>query len=462
LILMTDRASPLLHWFTLRTHHITLFPIPLQHDAIHSILAHFDGLHLDPEATVEEANKRRTASYYLKAREAHLNYLVAGVGSMTKLKQLRQKEMDRILEYSRDGTKSHRTVVAMCDSTTASLLDEAREGILKPLNYSTDPSTPGVWIPELNIIPPKDLHITVCIPWWWHTIRDGNFELSKELASRLRQTLILKFHHPFQIECQRIVLLGGSTLVALWRCVGERVTDDGLIVYDRHGETVDPFVRLRVEVVRCFTTESPDNRRQPLTYNDIIRQRQESEGSSTSVTPTKPPQEAKENGGRPKLERQNSIELRTPGLGSGDGFIHTTLCRLPLDCLSQNDVSLTEVHRLCREATETLSGHRMVISKFRLLETVGKGGESNPCIEPIFDETIEAPTKYKVNRHTTVVNEVSNLHDSGENGEANTSTIGAFRPLVARPSLEGLFDAPETKKEEGVAPIVKITAPVLI
>jgi hypothetical protein len=35
-------------------------------------------------------------------------------------------------------------------------------------------------------------------------------------------------------------------LVALWRCVGERITEDGHFIYDRHGESVDPFVRLRV------------------------------------------------------------------------------------------------------------------------------------------------------------------------------------------------------------------------
>lgn len=170
------------------------------HEALHSIIAHFKSLHLDPETTVEEANQRRTTTYYEKARAAHLNVLVRGVGSYSLLQKLRRKEMENILRYYREGTKSHRTVVTMCDSTTASLLKDARERILEPLNYSTDPSTAGVWIPELNMIPEQNFHVTVAIPWWWHTMREGNDQLSKDLAARFKQTLLLKFHHPFQVR----------------------------------------------------------------------------------------------------------------------------------------------------------------------------------------------------------------------------------------------------------------------
>ena len=217
-----------------------------QDRTLHSILHHFNSLQLDPEVTVEEANKKRTACYYLKSREAHEHEIVPGVGSHRKMIQLRHEEISRSCSYHKEGLKSHRTVVTMCDATTSGLLKDAREMILAPLNYSTDISTKGIWIPELNIIPEQDMHVTVAIPWWWHTMREGNMELSKELADRFLRTLHLKFHHAFQIELQRIVLLGGKTLVALWRCVGERTTEDGFVVYDRHGENVDPFVRLRV------------------------------------------------------------------------------------------------------------------------------------------------------------------------------------------------------------------------
>ena len=166
-------------------------------------------------------------------------------------------------------------------------------------------------------------------------------------------------------------------MVALWRCVGDRNNEHGFSIYDRHGENPDPMIRLRNEIIRCFITESPDQRRQPLTYQHRM---------STTSDPDD------------HLERQHTIKQRTPGMGvSADGFIHTTLCRLPLECLSFNDVELEEVHRLCREVSATLNGHRMVIDKYRFLETMGEGGESNPCYKPLFDETISAPVRHRVN-----------------------------------------------------------------
>lgn len=181
--------------------------------------------------------------------------------------------------------------------------------ILGPLDYSADVEAErGVWIPEWNMVPEEDMHITVALPWWWHTRREGDEELSREMAARFRQTLLMEFHYPFQIELERFVLLGGKVrlgdifwdwlgnffgfdvllnlprsfdtflfliccflfrvdfncllfcynniisldrlfslqiLVALWRCVGERKTEDGTIIYDRHGESIDPFVKLR-------------------------------------------------------------------------------------------------------------------------------------------------------------------------------------------------------------------------
>jgi hypothetical protein len=139
------------------------------------------------------------------------------------------------------------------------------------------------------------------------------------------------------------------------------------------------FVNTIQEIVRCFTTEIGDNRLKPLTYQDIIQKKALNQttslhgttttsSSTTSTVPSTPDR-------RGGLVREHSIEKMTPGLGSGDGFIHTTLCRLPLDCLSQHDVSLNDVHRLCREMSEAMCGHRMVVSKFRFLETTGEGGQ---------------------------------------------------------------------------------------
>jgi len=44
------------------------------------------------------------------------------------------------------------------------------------------------------------MHVTIALPWWWHTIQDGNDQLTKSMAQRFKQTLLLKFHYPFQIE----------------------------------------------------------------------------------------------------------------------------------------------------------------------------------------------------------------------------------------------------------------------
>lgn len=66
--------------------------------------------------------------------------------------------------------------------------------------------------------------------------------------------------------------------------------------------------------------------------------------------------------------------------------------------------------------------------------------QSNPCVEPIYDETIEAPTRFKVkpNGH---VNEIANLHLLPQEME-NNRTIGAIRNRKTPGSLEGLFSNP--------------------
>lgn len=354
----------------------------------HSIIALFEGLVLDPDTTVGEANKRRTSSYYLKMRQSHELSFVPGVARHLLFNR-RQEEVNRIYKYWNKRDQSHRTIVAMCDAMTRNVLDSARKMILGPLAHSSDIETNGCWIPAANMIPAEDMHVTIALPWWWHTVREGNAALTKEVAQRLRQTLLLKFHYPFQIELERIILLGGKVLVALWRCVGARQCrstasgdeDAGISnewIEDRHGESTDPMVRLREEIIRCFVTESPDQRRKPLTYQHMK--------------------------GDEFFERQHTIKKKTPGtaplLGmassSADGFIHTTLCRLPLDCLSSQDVELDMIHRLCREASATLNGHRMLIDQYRFLETMGEGGESNPCFRPIYDETIRAPVRHNV------------------------------------------------------------------
>ncbi|KAL3940406.1 MAG: hypothetical protein SGBAC_005060 [Bacillariaceae sp.] len=401
-------------------------------DTLPSIISHFQETKIDVTSNITEANKRRTSAYYQKARDAHLYSLVLGVRSYPRLRNRREKEMKRIMHYYKEGTKSHRTILIMCDNETSAMLDLARKEILDPLNVSNDITTESVWIPSQSIIPSEDLHVTVATPWWWHTMREGNEALSEELVTRYRQTVLSEFHHAFQIELERIILLGGKTLVALWRCVGERKTEDGFIIYDRHGEEIDPFVQLRRDIVDCFTTEKLGA---PLTYNERIANVEPTRTSLNEgqVPPTPPPIPSRGNN-----VRGNSIELKTPGLGSGDGFVHTTLARLPLDCLSMKDVDLDPIHRLCREATATYCGHRMVVKSFRFLETTGAGGESNPCIAPITDETIDAPVRVQMTEAGGIV-ENHDLHTAKTvDSSATIGAVGGFHSKTQ--SMEGLFN----------------------
>jgi hypothetical protein len=358
--------------------------------------------------------------------------------------------MKRIMKHYRENTKSHRTVIVMCDDETSEMLVKARTDILEPLNWTSDQTAfKGVWIPNLDVIPQEHLHVTVASVWWWHTIRENNRELTEETLARFRQALMMEFHHAFQIELERIILLGGKALVALWRCVGERKTKDGKNIYDRHGEEIDPFVKLRRDIVKCFT--EPDWAGEPLTYahrtrGSAIMKRnetplqQEKDNSTTSSKPTPPPISPP----RRKAKRRNTIELKTPGVNNSDGFIHTTLARLPLDCLSMTDVELAPIHRLCREATATYCGHRMVVSKFRFLETTGAGGESNPCVEPIFDETIDAPIRVEV----TGVGVIENCDLHAAKTVDHHVTIGAIANAAGWGTVVGLFDEPPTNDEE--------------
>jgi len=409
-------------------------------DTLPSIISHFQDMKLDYNSTIEEANKRRTSAYYEKAREAHEYDLVPGVRSYTRLRRRREAEMKRIMKYHIENTKSQRTVVVMCDDDTSEMLRKARTDILDPLDLTYDQAAfNGAWVPNINIIPQQHLHVTVASVWWWHTRRNNNRELTEETAARFRQALVMEFHHAFQIELERIVLLGGRTLVALWRCIGERKNKDGMIIYDRHGEETDPFIKLRRDIVKCFTDEETSGK-QPLTYAHRKESFAKMQRNDTLTKDTPPPKVPPPGSA---AERKHSIELKTPGMESGDGFIHTTLARLPLGCLSGKDIELDPIHRLCREATATYCGHRMVVSKFRFLETTGAGGESNPCVQPIFDETIDAPIRVDYTDAGIVENR--DLHAT-KNPE-RCSTIGAMPSAVERATVDGLFDAPSAVEE---------------
>ena len=418
-----------------------------QSDSLFSVIEHFKSLELSSQSTIFEANRRRTTSYYEKMREGHQQSLVLGTPKYSLLLKKRQDEMDRLLLHYKAGNQSLRTVIVMLDQCTQQVLSEARQKILQPLNYSWDIYNKGVWIPEINIIPKQDMHVSVACPWWWHTIREGNHELNNALAKRLRQTLVIDFHHPFSLELERIILLGGKTLVALWRTVGERTTSEDAIVCDRHAKTIDPMVRLRREIVDCFTNEEHEHNFEPLTHHHRKKSYDDGKGeettTSTATSSKVPPPLPPPLPPRQKMQRRHTIEMKTPGIGTGDGFIHTTLCRLPLDCFSTDDVELEPIHRLCREATATYAGHRMFVHKFRFVEMTGEGGDSNPCTNPLFDETMAAPRKVVPRggprgRGSEAMKR--GVDGFGSNAERNAHTTGRTHNLT----LNGIAEASST------------------
>lgn len=130
----------------------------VEQETLPSIIEQFRSFALDYGSTVEEANKRRTTNYYEKARQAH-NYRIIQGCKASLLLQKRQAYLGNLRKHYIEGKKSHRTVLIMCDDTTASLLKQARKDILDPLQASNDIDSEGCWIPDLCVIPQEDMHV---------------------------------------------------------------------------------------------------------------------------------------------------------------------------------------------------------------------------------------------------------------------------------------------------------------
>jgi hypothetical protein len=133
-----------------------------EQETLPSIIADFSSMQLDYGSTVSEANKRRTVTYYERARDAHLYDLCPGTRNYFHLRNRREIEVQRILKYYTQGDKSHRTIIVMCDTDTQDVLAQARDDILEPLKYSTDAATPGVWISAMSVLPVRDMYVLGC------------------------------------------------------------------------------------------------------------------------------------------------------------------------------------------------------------------------------------------------------------------------------------------------------------
>ncbi|KAL7459993.1 hypothetical protein ACHAXS_000480 [Conticribra weissflogii] len=79
----------------------------------------------------------------------------------------------------------------------------------------------------------------------------------------------------------------------------------------------------------------------------------------------------------------------------------------------------------------------MVVSRYRFLESMGEGGESNPCVNPIFDEYVDAPVRCKVEIDGDVAVDEDGMGGVGIGGlddlrrkENYRATIGPNRNFV--------------------------------
>lgn len=73
--------------------------------------------------------------------------------------------------------------------------------------------------------------------------------------------------------------------------------------------------------------------------------------------------------------------------------------------------------------------------------------QSNPCIDPIYDETVETPSRFRLRRDGNV-KYTNNLHisqikkEESWKGQSANLTIGTIRNKVTDLPLAGLFEGP--------------------
>ena len=84
---------------------------------------------------------------------------------------------------------------------------------------------------------------------------------------------------------------------------------------------------------------------------------------------------------------------------------------------------------------------RMVIDKYRFIESSGEGGESNPCYKPLYDETIDAPVRHKVSIDGAVT-EKTGLQSRAR---TNRMTVGSAINFLGQ-TFDA--DAVDTKEDE--------------
>ena len=88
----------------------------------------------------------------------------------------------------------------------------------------------------------------------------------------------------------------------------------------------------------------------------------------------------------------------------------------------------------------------MVIEKYRFIETMGEGGESNPCFNPLYDETIDAPLQHRVKIDGSVEERKSlRAHTADDKHDQRRGTIGPAHNFMS----ENMVENDNNKDEEG-------------
>jgi len=363
--------------------------------------------------SVLAANEKRTSEYERQAQAA-LEYaacaymeewtqrIPAGARDSEEWVFQNRLAYQRSFEVQVEG-QTQLAVSIPIDAPLRDLFVQARDDIIGTLcrlagsepSEAEDIRSSPVWIPAFASIPPRDLHITVCIPSLWRVPEEDpaahaayNQAVADALASASAE------HECFVVEVDRLTLSKDGSLLVLFRTVGAQTVvaqrpsghvqyprDQGLngaeaMLCDRCSEATDPMTSLRADVLYVFLERRLAHCQRSPPAATAVGGGQEGEATSGGVA-------------APHIARQATI-VKTVG-GSAHGFIHCSLSRFAISPqLTLRELDLSEVLRVCRSWSARLAGRRMAVRGFKLSEMtgIGAGGNKNPFDLAVWEQSI--------------------------------------------------------------------------
>lgn len=338
--------------------------------------------------TVSEANDKRIKEYNRQTEEA-FEYATKRYASSwtdripTSVKDVNEFILEQRQRYlSGFQTAEGNTQLAVSipiEEPLRSLLSEARDELTAALcssngsSGSDDISESPVYVPKVAHIPPKDLHITICIPSLWRQ-PDPDKAAHKAYNQAVGDALLeaTRNHEQFVLEVDRLMLGWDGSLLALFRAVGPQGVNEPQItemLSDRASDLDDPMTSLRADVLFEFLSKKLSHVQRKQEYDHHF------EGNVET------------------LLRQATI-VKTVG-GSAHGYIHCSLSRLALSpTLTRCPVDLEQLQKLCRSWTAKLTGRRMLVHSFKLTEMtgLGEGGNKNPFDKALWERDFKLKT----------------------------------------------------------------------